>query len=118
MLGINDSKGPRTVAQFNADLTTIVNAAKTSGDVVLLSVVPSKATGTVRSPDYAVEAQYRDAAKQLASSLSCGYVEIYNRFESFTVSDAAGYYNTDGIHPTTFGYADVAGAVLGALKTL
>lgn len=118
MLGINDSKGPRTKAQFKADLTAIVQRCKLTGDVILMSVIPSKFTGTLGSPDYVFQQQYREATKELAMEMSCGYVDIYGRFESFPIADAAGYMKPDGIHTTDFGQVDVASALFAGVRTL
>lgn len=118
MIGINDSRfssGPVSVASYVASVTAVVNRAKLSGDVILMSVVPSNPNSTTYSA--AQESLYRDATRQLAIDTGCGYIDIWGRFVSFAVANAAGWMNDD-VHPKEFGYADIARAVFSALRTI
>lgn len=112
MLGINDAAVPVSVATWTANMQAIISACQASGDVMLMSVVPSFTTG------YApYEVQYQAAAQQLALINGCSLIDIYGRFGSWALANAAGWMYDDK-HPQPQGYSDIAAAVLAALRTL
>lgn len=108
-LGINDAYGSISKASYKTNLTAIVQAAKASGDVVLVSVPPS----TDASP-MALEAQYRDAAREVAQLTGSVFVDIFGRWGSWAAANAKGYMY-DGRHPSDTGYQDIAQAVFDTL---
>ena len=111
-LGINDSQQGVSVAAWTANVAKVVDAAKVTGDVLLMSVFPSDAVGNP-----ATEALYRDAAKALAVSKSVGFLDLFSRFGSFAAANADGMM-FDPLHPTRLGYADAAGAVHAAITSV
>jgi len=113
MLGINDAAGVPT-ATFSANLATLATACAVSGDVILMSVVPSQ-SGSGASPTE--EAAFQAATQSLALTAGYGYIDIFTRFESWTTANANGWMY-DGKHPTHLGYADIANAVVAALRNL
>jgi lysophospholipase L1-like esterase len=109
MLGINDAlNGPVTPATYLANLQTVITAAQASGDVILMSVVPSN---PANSPDpTGSEAAYQAATQTFAASLKVPYVDVLSRFGSYAVGSANGIY-ADNLHLNNLGYADLAQAV-------
>jgi lysophospholipase L1-like esterase len=93
-------------------MQTIITEAQTSGDVLLKSTVPSNG-----SPYTTFEPEYLPVIQALAISNSCGYLAVFDRCVSYTVSNGYGYYS-DGLHPSNFGYSAVAQAVFDVPKTL
>lgn len=107
MLGINDANNAVSVSTWSANITSIVNEAKKSGDVVLMSVVPSNA-GTITT-----EQQYRAAAPGLAASLDIGFIDLFDRIGAYS----ADLYS-DNLHPNARGYANMARYVMSGLRAL
>ena len=112
MLGINDAGGARTAAQFHTDMLVTINAAKTSGDVVICSVIPSQ-----DGPTNTLEAAYQADMKAYAAANNIGFLDIYARFGSYATANTAGLM-ANTLHPNGPGYADVAGAAYGALRAI
>jgi lysophospholipase L1-like esterase len=114
MLGINDSRYAVSSSAWTANMSTIIDACKVSGDVVLMTVIPSLngSSGT----DTSLEAAYRTACQSLAVTKSCALVDVYGRFGSYTLGNAAGYYY-DGVHLNAPGYSDIAGACFEAFRS-
>lgn len=112
MLGINDALAYST-AQVQTYLSSIITAAQVSGDVCLLSVIPS------RSPDRdpSIEDGYRVMTKALAVAKGCSFIDIFARFGDYATANGRGFMY-DGIHANPAGYADIAAAVQAALMTV
>ncbi len=113
-LGINDAVGATSPANYLSRLTTIVNSAKATGDVILLSIVPSNAALNANYGTF--EPQYVAALPALAASLGVAYVDVpWGRWGgSYTAANDLGYI-ADGIHPNNFGYSDMGAAVANVL---
>lgn len=109
MLGINDARQQRSTEGYIANLRTIIQTASASGDVLLMSMVPSGEAVTI---DY--ETEYRAHLLPLALELGCGYIDIFDRFGTYATSSALGLMS-DVVHPNALGAADIAGAVASAL---
>jgi lysophospholipase L1-like esterase len=114
MLGINDAGAAVTAATWLTNVTLIAAAAAASGDVILMSVVPSNPAS---ANDPVLEAQYADQGRALAASAGYGFIDVFERFGSYAISNAAGWMN-DGAHPTDQGYSDMASAVFATLRSL
>ncbi|ROS63921.1 GDSL-like lipase/acylhydrolase family protein [Curtobacterium sp. PhB172] len=110
MLGINDAKMAVSVDAYLANVAATIAAAKASGSVMLLSVVPSNTPA-----EDALERQYRDALPGFARTQGVGFVDILGRFGSYAESQPLGMYS-DGLHPSTIGYVDIATAVARAIE--
>lgn len=111
-LGINDAGASSPASTYIANMTSLINAAKTNGDVLVVSMPPSNG-----SPYTTLEPQYVAALPGLCTSLGVGYLDLYSRWVSWSDANSYGYF-ADNLHPTPFGYADVAQAVFNALKTI
>lgn len=113
-LGVNDWLGAVSVATFRANIQSIITTCKATGDVVLVSPFPSQVGGTYVGPAQSVQDQYVAALQELAISNNVPLVDVYNRFSSYSVSNANGMYG-DGAHPNAIGYADAACAIFNAI---
>lgn len=114
-LGINDAKQSVAAATYEAAMQTIITAGQASGDVLLKSMVPTEPS---LGNEWTFEQLYLPVMAALAPANSAGFLDGLSRWVSYAFSNPYGYYNADGIHPSTFGYADVAQAVFDVLKTL
>jgi lysophospholipase L1-like esterase len=117
MLGINDSQTTvnTSPAQWQTNMQAVIGAAQVSGDVIVMSVVPSQVG--YNAYQASVELQYKALTQAMAVSTGCGYIDINSRFVDYVTANAAGWM-ADGVHPTAPGYADLAGAVFTALRTI
>lgn len=104
-LSKNDAGASTPWATVAGNLTTLITAARLTGDVVLCSPLPSK-NGTT---NYTFEAIYRPLIEQLAATLGVRYLNLSDRWTSWAVANARGL-EFDNLHPTAAGYADVAAA--------
>lgn len=106
-LGINDAGSSVTTSTYAANMTTLINRCKTYGDVLIVSMPPS---GDAR---VTLEAQYVTQMRALASSLGCGFLDLYGRWQG-----APADYYTDGLHPSRLGYGDWAQAVFNVVTAV
>ena len=111
MLGVNDSTGTSKV-DYKSRLTNIVKAAKESGDVMLMSPVP-----TNDATRAANEALYRDAAQEIATRYGCIFLDLFARWGTWAAANAKGYM-FDDTHPNDAGYQDIKTAVYTALTNV
>lgn len=116
MLGINDARQNFSVATHNTNMTAIFNDAALTGDVMLMSVLPSNhADATYGASTALYEPQYATSDAALCASRGWAYIDLYNRFGPFAAANAAGYYY-DNFHGTQQAYADIAGAVFNEAR--
>lgn len=108
-LGINDAGTSVPCATTIANLQTIINGAKLSGDVILQTVIPSQ-----NAPYVANEAACYPSYLSLAKTNNIPLVDIYARWGS--AYNAA--LSTGGLHPTDQGAQDWAGATYQIWKNV
>jgi lysophospholipase L1-like esterase len=109
-LTINDSGFGTDVNLYKANLQTLVSAALTTGDVVMMSGVPSEAS----TASVSTQEKYINAALEVALNNNLPFINLTQRWGSYAISNALGLY-TDLQHPLAIGYADVANAVASVL---
>jgi lysophospholipase L1-like esterase len=109
-LTINDWGNTTDLVTYKTNLQTIVSAALTTGDVVLVSGVPSSTS----SASVAQQARYIDVMKQVAVANNTPFINLTQRFVSYDTTNALGLYS-DTLHPTGAGYADVAQAITNVI---
>lgn len=123
-LGINDWQNSRSVANFKAYVTTLVERQRSAGanagggnhadgDVLLLWNPQPDVDTLVPGADPTWQ-QYRDALYEVADTEDCALLDLGMRWGGFATGDAAGYFS-DPIHPTDLGAADIASVVESAL---
>jgi len=108
MLGTNDGNSGTPAATWKVNIEKIIDAAKSTGDVVLLSCIPS-ASG----PALAGETAYRAIAPQVAAGKDVTYVDVFGKLGPYDPSLFA-----DDLHPNGRGHANVARIVAEALRSL
>lgn len=102
MLGINDALAGTSVADYTADMQALITEAKKTGDVLLMSVVPSDPT---LSGGFVIEQEglYRDALRSLAQSNAVGFFDLFAEIGART--DAL---YVDGVHPNATLHLQIA----------
>lgn len=95
MLGINDALVGREVNDWVANMQTLITEAKKSGDVLLMSVVP---TNPGFSGGFVIEREgaYRDAIPALAQANDLGYFDMLATIGGYSPE---WYGQDDGVHP-------------------
>lgn len=115
MLGTNDYPAPTKtpIATFTANIQALITAAKASGDVRLLTPMPSS-TSFAHLSD---QADVMNALIGLASTNSIPLINLTTRFVDYTTLAANGFAAGDGVHPNNAGRTDIArSAMLGLLN--
>ncbi len=107
MLGTNDFGNAVSGASTIASLTLLVNQARVSGDALI--VIPPATITSFAS--VAAQAETVAAIQQVAATLGVPVIDMNSRWESYAISNALGFYNTDGIHYLNPGYQDVASTI-------
>ena len=93
--------------------TIITNCLNAGASVLLKSMVPSELnTGLIP-----VETQYAAALPGLAQINNSGYLDGFDRWVSWTISNALGFY-ANNEHPSGLGCADIAQAVFLVLSNI
>lgn len=114
MLGINDAQFGASTSTWLTAMEAINAAAQVSGDVLNVTVVPSNAAGLANgATGLALEVAYAAATKQLGP-----YVDINARWVDWATANSHTYYGGNNLHPTGFGYCDVAQAIFDALTRI
>lgn len=108
-IGINDWRDAGVgVEVFRANMTTFIDAAKISGDVIIVAPFPSK---TDRA-SVAQQAAYIQVLFDLAVSKSCVLINMTRRMGSWAAANARGDY-FDELHPNVRPYANLGGLITG-----
>jgi lysophospholipase L1-like esterase len=108
-IAINDWNVPTDITTWKATMQSIIDTALISGDVMLVTPVPSGNATTL-----AVQRTFVDATYTLAADNAIRVVDIWKRWGSYTSGNAVGFYN-DTLHPSGIGYADKAQTIFKAL---
>jgi lysophospholipase L1-like esterase/uncharacterized protein YggL (DUF469 family) len=108
MLGINDAQGNATVGDFITRITSIVNRAKQTGDVVLLTFPESDPTflpglGTL-------EQSYLAALKDYAKVNNIALIDVNARMGGYSDYNNNAWYR-DRIHQSNAANKDIAEAI-------
>lgn len=108
MVGINDWEAFTSMAAWQASMRSVIDTARISGDVVLVTPVPTGGTATLNK-----QKEYVDATYDLAQFYGIPLVDNWSRWAEYTAPNAAGFY-FDTLHPAGPGYSDL-GMMLGSL---
>lgn len=95
-LTINDSVTNTNLATYAANLQTIVNRAKLTGDVILESGYPSLGINA---------AAYVTQAQQVAANSAIPFLDVTYRWTDYATSNGLGWM-FDSLHPNAVGYQD------------
>jgi lysophospholipase L1-like esterase len=115
-LGLNDMPAPNVApATFKANMITIINACRLSGDVILMVPPPPQIGGA--SNLTAGYAALIPTYPELATAQQTGLVDIASRWGSYDALNPLGYYS-DTLHPSRIGYGDMAQAVSTVVRAI
>lgn len=110
-LGANDISHSTPVATSQANIQSIITAAKVSGSCVL--VIPTPQNPATRDPA-GLTAAYNQMIRDLAISNGCGVIDLYSRYISWASANGLGYF-ADDVHSLPIGYANEADVIARAL---
>ncbi|WP_422632309.1 SGNH/GDSL hydrolase family protein [Sphingobium sp.] len=111
-LGANDVAASIPVATCQANLQTIIAAAKTGGGSVIL-VTPTPQNPATRDPAGLTTA-YNAMLHDVAGSNGCGLIDLHTRYMSWASANGQGYFSDD-VHSLPVGYANEGDIVARAL---
>lgn len=111
MLGVNDAGSAVAVATVQANLQTIINNAKTTGDVILIAPNPAQEN----SVNWTWEQLYTPMMRTLAATNNIGYVDLFTRYGTWTAANALGLM-ADNLHSTVTGYWEIETAIEAAIR--
>ena len=114
-LTINDWANAVSVSSWQTSMQTLITKAKATGDVILMSGVPSNITTTTQANQQA----FVTALKSLAASNGVPMLDIWTRWygagAGWSSNKALGWMYDD-LHPSATGYADIANEVFAMLR--
>lgn len=102
MLGINDWEASTDLSSWVANMQSVITTALISGDVVLMTPVPTGQVATL-----AMQKRYVDAFYELAFYNRIPLVDNWTRWGEYTALNTAGFFY-DTLHPAGPGYSDIA----------
>jgi hypothetical protein len=105
MLQTNDAVNAIDLATYEANLNLIVDRFQATGDVVLMTEMP---TGSVSDPTWAT---YTQSCFAVADGQDVPLVHLSQRFGTYADAFAAGLMTADTLHGTPAGYGVTASAV-------
>lgn len=104
-LGINDGTQSVAPATVLTNVQTLITACQVSGDVIVLSPIPSNPSTQSAAATY--EPQYTSA---FIANLSVPILDVYTRFGSWATANSSGFM-ADDRHCNNVGYQDIAAFV-------
>jgi hypothetical protein len=118
MLGINDATDQLAPPTWIGNIQTIAQAAAVSGDVILMSMIPTNPTVNSGHND-SYEAQYVPLLlQQTWPTFTYPFLDLYRRTNGFTAWNTLGMMAGDGIHGNDYAYWDIARFITNALATV
>lgn len=116
-LGINDAISGNSATTVETNLTSIVTKAQLYGDVILCSMIPSKASTPAGTSVLPNEILYLPKIVNVSNDKSCGLLDLFHAFgESGDVANTNGYMS-DSYHPNDSGYSLMASSVYSAIQS-
>jgi lysophospholipase L1-like esterase len=115
MPGINDWNAGTSLSTYKSELTTLINKAALSGNVLLISAPPSEAN-TNGNASWAAQWSYVSATRDVAFTSGIGFIDGWAGFYNgnWTSMNTNGY-SFDNKHPNGTGYGVVATNVLAGM---
>ena len=107
-IGINDWDTSVSVATYKTNVQAIITAAKTVGDIILVTPIPSNPS--FASIPNATQQLYVAALYQLAATNNVPLIDNFSRWQSYAVSNSVGFYY-DSLHGNALGYNDFANPI-------
>jgi hypothetical protein len=102
---INDWSNGVNLTTFQSNMQTLINTAKASGDVALVTELPSQ----ISTASLSVQQSYIDAMKSLAVSNNCALLDHWSYFGSWeAMGGSSGGWFDDSVHGTKVSYDAMA----------
>jgi lysophospholipase L1-like esterase len=101
-LGVNDAGASVAATTYATNLAGIVTYCQASGDVILMTLVPSSG-----SPYTTYEPEYLSQVQSVAATSSLPIVDIWDRYKATWQTS----FMSNALHPNNSGYLDIAGAI-------
>lgn len=112
-LTINEWLNNGNLTTYKADMQTIINTAKATGDVILCTGVPS----AIGSATTVTQNGVAEVVRTLARENNLLLVDNLSRFGTYEIRNPQGLY-TDTAHPNGPGYANAIGPIYEILSGL
>lgn len=107
--GLNEALLGTTTATFKTHLTTLATDMINLGASVLIVAAPPPNTATIAEATWTT---FRVAMEEVATALSCGFLDMVDYWPSYAANSAFYYY--DNVHPNQAGHIDMARAIITA----
>jgi lysophospholipase L1-like esterase len=109
-LTINDAAAGTDIPTYKTALQSLITNVQSTGDIILMSGSPIDPIATGHS--LATQQAYVDAMKAVALSANVPMIDTFSLFGStWAGPNASGWMFSDGVHPDTLGYTQIAGYV-------
>lgn len=108
-LGINDWLNATPVATYSAAIAALIAAVRQSGDVILMTPVPTQ----ISTKALSAQQPFIDALYALAAATSCPLIDLWGRFGTQEANSTLYF---DDRHPNGVGYNDVTALLTAALR--
>jgi hypothetical protein len=107
---VNSWRNSQSLASTKANLTTLVQTAKTAGSNFIFLTPPYDDSSAGASAN---QAAYVNLMYQVAAEQNVGLIDLRQRWVSYSYSVSRGWMvSTDAVHPTLAGYQDEAANVM------
>lgn len=105
ILGTNDYRIGVTISDYEAHLTTIINAYRSAvPGVAVILLAPAKTDGVATVP----LVQFRDSMSKLAATQGCEFYSLYDEFSNYSEMNSLGMF-ADAFHLNSAGANFLAG---------
>lgn len=116
---INDWATGASISVMASGMQNMITKAKLSGDAVIITDNPSRTSGGGFPVSQAAQQAYINAMYQLANTNNIPIIDIFQRWNTYTISDTLGLIFEDStgnnFHPNNLGYWDIARTVANLL---
>jgi lysophospholipase L1-like esterase len=114
-LGPNSWSGGESVANFTADLTTLVSRIRAmQGGAVSILLLGGVRSDPASVANY-IQDQYVAATQLVAANTGCGFYDCKTALGDWTAANAAGWM-ANALHPNAAGYSVLANAIYQVVK--
>jgi hypothetical protein len=107
-IGYNDQTATVTATAYKAAMQVLINAAKVTGDVILVIPPPRDET----TPPTIPTVIYQNVIKELGAENKCPVIDTFSMFGSYAQTNARSLY-MDGTHMLSIGYQEQARMFVG-----
>lgn len=109
---INDWLTSANQTTLATNVQTLITTARLSGDCIWMLSVPS---GIANTP-LATQQAYCAVVRGVCLANNVPVIDIFDRFQSYEISNPLGLYGVDNIHPSAAGYEIMGNAIFNMLN--